>query len=96
MTMAQQPTLPPSQPPRRQRGRTLRTLEHVRSGLAATINALWAGVPPDVPLDPKRANALVYAYSVLTGLINGTAIEERIARIERAIGEDPTESRRVA
>mgnify|MGYP005823140247 CR=1 FL=1 len=61
------------------RGRRLGNVANVRSGLADVIRQLEAG-----ELETKRANALVYAYSVLAGIMQGSDLEARVAALEES------------
>ncbi len=38
-------------------------------------------------MEPGRARALIYGYSVLAGIIQGTDLEQRIASLEAAVQE---------
>ena len=69
-----QPTLPP-QPVYRRR---LANLRNVRCALADALRALEAGT-----LEPAKARVMIYGYSVLAGIIQGTDLEDRIATLER-------------
>jgi hypothetical protein len=64
----------PTPPPRR---RT--SIASVRRDLRWVIEELKAG-----RLDPRRANALVYACSTLAAVIERADFERRIARLEAA------------
>jgi len=55
----------------RRRGRRLRTLNHVKGGIAHLIRELEAG-----RLEPKAANALTYAYSALAGVMGADVTKE--------------------
>jgi hypothetical protein len=68
--------LPPSP---RQRRRRLASLGNVRTGLADCIRALEDGT-----MEASKARALIYGYSVLAGIIQGTELEERLAKLEAA------------
>lgn len=68
--------LPPSP---RQRRRRLASLGNVRTGLADCIRALEDGT-----MEAGKARALIYGYSVLAGIIQGTELEERLAKLEAA------------
>lgn len=65
--------------PRVKRGRRLGNVANVKAGLADVIRQLEAG-----ELETKRANALVYAYSVLAGIMQGSDLEERVAALEES------------
>lgn len=62
--------------PRKYR-RRLANLKNVRAGLADVIRKLELE-----ELEPRRGNALVYAYSALAGIIQGSEVEERLAALE--------------
>lgn len=64
-------------PPPRVRRRRLASLGNVKTGLADCIRALEDGT-----LDAGKARALIYGYSVLAGIIQGTELEERLAKLE--------------
>lgn len=68
----------PTPPPRR-RGRRLARVAHVKAGLADVIRKLESGA-----LTPKVANALVYAYSTLAGVMTSSDVESRVEALERA------------
>src|SRR4051812_8411316 len=70
--------VPPMEPGRK-RGRRLRTLTHVKRGLAAVIRQLELGT-----LAPKRGNALVYAYSTPAGVMAGDVALE-ISELRRTV-----------
>jgi hypothetical protein len=74
-TTPAQPTLPP---PRIYR-RRLANLRNVRCALADALRDLEAGTT-----EPGKARVLIYGYSVLAGIIQGTDLEGRIAALERA------------
>lgn len=69
--------LPPSP---RQRRRRLANLGNVKTGLADCIRALEDGT-----MEAGKARALIYGYSVLAGIIQGTELEERLAKLEAAV-----------
>jgi hypothetical protein len=69
----------PPPPTERQRGRRLRTLTHVKGGLAAVVRGLEAG-----SMDPRRGNSLIYAYSTLAGVMAGDVVAE-IAELRRVL-----------
>lgn len=73
-------TTPPPPPPRQYR-RRLGNLGNVKTGLADVIRKLEAG-----DLNVKLSNALVYAYSVLAGVMETEKklgeLEERLAALE--------------
>ncbi len=68
---------PPSPRVRRAYRRRLGNLKNVRCALADALRELEAG-----DVEPGRARALVYGYSVLAGIIQGTDLEARIAALE--------------
>ena len=70
--------------PPRTRRRGLASLRNVRTALA---DALW-GLEADL-MEPAKARVLIYGYSVLAGIIQGTDLEERIESLETAIKDDP-------
>ena len=72
------PPQPPLPPPRIYR-RRLSNLRNVRCALADALRALEAGT-----LEPGKARVLIYGYSVLAGIIQGTDLEDRIATLERS------------
>jgi hypothetical protein len=74
-TASAQPTLPPPRLYRRRLG----NLRNVRCALADALRALEAGT-----LEPGKARVMIYGYSVLAGIIQGTDLENRIATLERA------------
>jgi len=55
----------------------MRTPGHVRAGLAWVASQLERD-----QIDPKRANALIYAYSTLANVIESTELEVRLAALE--------------
>lgn len=69
----------PPPPSPRQRRRRLASLGNVRTGLADCIRALEDGT-----MEAGKARALIYGYSVLAGIIQGTELEERLAKLEAA------------
>lgn len=73
--------VPPPTP--RQRRRRLASLGNVRTGLADCIRALEDGT-----MDAGRARALIYGYSVLAGIIQGTELEARLVKLEAAAGHE--------
>jgi hypothetical protein len=76
--------LPPPSP--RQRRRRLANLGNVKTGLADCIRALEDGT-----IEAGKARALIYGYSVLAGIIQGTELEERLSKLEAAAKhEGPT------
>lgn len=82
-------SLPPTP---RQRRRRLASLGNVRTGLADCIRALEDGT-----MEAGRARALIYGYSVLAGIIQGTELEARLAKLEAAAGhEGPLRSGRLS
>jgi hypothetical protein len=72
------PAQPPLPPPRAYR-RRLANLRNVRCALADALRALEAGT-----LEPGKARVMIYGYSVLAGIIQGTDLEDRIATLERS------------
>jgi hypothetical protein len=72
--------LPPSP---RQRRRRLASLGNVKTGLADCLRALEDGT-----MDPSKARALIYGYSVLAGIIQGTELEERLSKLEAAARQE--------
>jgi hypothetical protein len=68
-------TPPPPSP--RQRRRRLASLGNVRTGLADCLRALEDGT-----MEAGKARALIYGYSVLAGIIQGTELEDRLAKLE--------------
>ncbi|QDE91902.1 hypothetical protein BHS06_24555 [Myxococcus xanthus] len=68
---------PPPTP--RQRRRRLVNLRNVRTGLADCLRALEDGT-----MEANKARALIYGYSVLAGIIQGTELEVRLAKLEAA------------
>lgn len=54
------------------------TLKSVKHELADTVQALKSG-----SMEPKTAQALVYALSALISVIKGADLEEKIRRLER-------------
>ena len=74
-TAPAQPTLPPQRIYRRR----LANLRNVRCALADALRNLEAGT-----MEPGKARVLIYGYSVLAGIIQGTDLEDRIAALERA------------
>lgn len=70
-------THPPPSP--RQRRRRLANLGNVKTGLADCLRALEDGT-----MEAGKARALIYGYSVLAGIIQGTELEERLAKLEAA------------
>jgi hypothetical protein len=69
-------------PSPRSRRRRLASLRNVRSALA---DALWALETEQ--MEPGRARALIYGYSVLAGIIQGSDLEQRIEWLENAARE---------
>jgi len=69
----------PPPPSPRQRRRRLASLGNVRTGLADCIRALEDGT-----MEAGKARALIYGYSVLAGIIQGTELEERLSKLEAA------------
>lgn len=69
------PTPPPASP--RKYRRRLANLANVRTALADVVRKLETS-----ELEPRRANALVYALATLAGIIQGTDLEQRIAALE--------------
>jgi hypothetical protein len=69
--------------PPRTRRRGLASLRNVRTALA---DALW-GLEADL-MEPAKARVLIYGYSVLAGIIQGTDLEERIESLEAAIKDN--------
>ncbi|WP_225413888.1 hypothetical protein [Stigmatella hybrida] len=39
-------------------------------------------------MDPSKARALIYGYSVLAGIIQGTELEERLSKLEAAARQE--------
>ncbi len=81
--------VPPEEP--RKRGRRLRTIRHVRAGLAHLIREMEGG-----RIDPKTGNALTYAYSVLGGVMSADVAND-LAEIRESltkIGQDIAEQDR--
>ena len=72
------PAQPPLPPPRLYR-RRLANLRNVRCALADALRDLEAGT-----MEPGKARVLIYGYSVLAGIIQGTDLEDRIAALERS------------
>ena len=72
------PAQPPLPPPRIYR-RRLANLRNVRCALADALRSLEAGT-----LEPSKARVMIYGYSVLAGIIQGTDLEDRIAALERS------------
>jgi hypothetical protein len=70
-------------PSPRSRRRRLASLRNVRAALA---DALW-GLETDL-IEPSKARVLIYGYSVLAGIIQGTDLEQRIELLEAAANED--------
>jgi len=70
-------------PSPRSRRRRLANLRNVRTALA---DALW-GLETDL-IEPSKARVLIYGYSVLAGIIQGTDLEERIESLEAAIKDN--------
>ena len=66
-------------PPQRIYRRRLANLRNVRCALADALRALEAGT-----MEPGKARVLIYGYSVLAGIIQGTDLEDRIAALERS------------
>jgi hypothetical protein len=54
-------------------------LRNVRCALADALRDLEAGT-----MEPGKARVLIYGYSVLAGIIQGTDLEDRIATLEHA------------
>jgi hypothetical protein len=67
----------------RSRRRRLANLRNVRTALA---DALW-GLEADL-IEPSKARVLIYGYSVLAGIIQGTDLDQRIESLEAALKED--------
>jgi hypothetical protein len=63
--------------------RRLQTIAGVSSALAGCLRALEQGL-----IDPGKARVLIYGYSVLVGVIQGTELELRIRSLESAMKED--------
>ncbi len=61
----------------RRRRRQLANLQNVKTGLADCIRDLESN-----RTDPGKARALIYGYATLAGIIQGTDIEERVAKLE--------------
>jgi len=74
-TAPAQPTLPPQRIYRRR----LANLRNVRCALADALRDLEAGT-----MEPGKVRVLIYGYSVLAGIIQGTDLEDRIAVLERS------------
>lgn len=66
----------------RHRRRRLANLQNVKLGLADCIRELEDGTR-----DAGTARALIYGYATLAGIIQGTDLEERIAKLE-AVKQD--------
>lgn len=79
MNMSETPDKPPPPSPR-QRRRRLANLGNVKTGLADCIRALEDGT-----MEAGKARALIYGYSVLAGIIQGTELEERLTRLEASV-----------
>jgi hypothetical protein len=78
MTTPQATHLPPA-PPRPKRPPT--QLSHVKRGVGLLIRKLEFAIEVE-GVTPKTANALVYAYSVLAGIIQGADMERRLETLE--------------
>ena len=77
-----------SPPPRpRASRRRLASLRNVRTALADALCSLEAD-----RIEPAKARVLIYGYSVLAGIIQGTDLERRIEVLETALedGDDAT------
>ena len=72
------PAQGPLPPPRIYR-RRLANLRNVRCALADALRDLEAGT-----MEPGKARVMIYGYSVLAGIIQGTDLDDRIATLERA------------
>ena len=72
---------PPPHP--RSRRRRLANLRNVRTALADALCGLEAD-----RIEPAKARVLIYGYSVLAGIIQGTDLESRIDSLEAAMKED--------
>lgn len=70
---------------RRRRGRKLSRPDHVVAELGKVVAGLWEGAEAGEPLDPRRANALVYALSTLAGVIAGAEIEREVAELRSMV-----------
>jgi len=55
----------------------------VRTALADALCGLEAD-----RIEPSKARVLIYGYSVLAGIIQGTDLEQRIEALEAALKED--------
>ena len=73
-------TTPP--PPRKYRRPT--TTARVKGELGDVVVKLKTG-----ELEPKRANALIYALSTLAGVINASDVEKRLQTLEATIKAPP-------
>lgn len=72
------PVAPPTPPaPRQRRPKRPKTIEDVKAALGLVYVLLRTG-----ELEPKRANAGVYALSTLAGVIVGHDLEQRLAQLE--------------
>jgi hypothetical protein len=58
----------------------LANLGNVKTGLVDCIRALEAGT-----IEASKARALIYGYSALAGIIQGTELEERLAKLEASV-----------
>jgi hypothetical protein len=83
--------VPTPSPPKRRRGRRLARIAHVKGGLADVIRRLEAG-----EIDARKANALVYAYATLAGVMQSADLERRVAAIEAAQAAAPSDRARLA
>ncbi len=70
---------PPPSPIERRR-RRLASVCNVRLALADCLRALEAGT-----LESSKARVLIYGYSVLVGIIQGTDIERRLMQLESSM-----------
>jgi hypothetical protein len=64
-------------PPLGRRPRRPTTLTRTKNALGTVVVQLQTG-----ELDPKRANALVYALATLAGVITSSEVERRLAVLE--------------
>jgi len=69
----------PCGPYLRRRGRSYQTVEGVRRGLVAVIQAVERNT-----LDVARARVLIYGLSTLANLIESSDLERRIEALEQA------------
>lgn len=57
-------------------------MTNIRAALADVVRGL-----EERAIEPKLGNALVYALVSLVGVIQGSELEERLRRLERALEE---------